>query len=183
MTMSFRTPSRAPAIARATSPMRSLEERVGVLAFALLLLVAMTHSLWAHSFRIGDIEIGHPWSPTTPQAAKVAAGYLVIKNNGSTPDRLVSVTAEISGKAEIHEMAVDANGVMTMRQLADGIEIPAGGEIALKPGGMHMMFFDLKRPSKEGEHFSGTLTFEKAGTVTVEFSVEAMGGKKNGHGD
>ena len=106
----------------------------------------------------------------------MAAGYLVISNEGSTSDRLVSATGEIAGKTEIHEMAVDANGVMTMRPLADGLEIPAGGEVKLEPGSFHIMFMDLKRGAKEGETFKGTLTFEKAGTVNVEFSVDAMGG-------
>ncbi|MEP9375044.1 copper chaperone PCu(A)C [Mesorhizobium sp. KR1-2] len=136
----------------------------------------MTHVLWAHEFKAGDIEIIHPWSRAAPEGAKVAAGYLVLKNNGSSPDRLISVTAEIAGKTEIHEMAVDAKGVMTMRPVAGGIEVPAGGEVELKPGSFHIMFMDLKKLPKQGETFAGTLTFEKAGTVNVRYSVEGMNG-------
>ena len=76
----------------------------------------------------------------------------------------------------LHEMTT-ANGVMTMRMLTDGIVIPAHGEIALKPGSYHLMLEDLKRPLKEGESFKGSLTFEKAGTADVTFSVELMGAK------
>lgn len=160
------------------SRFRSFEERLGVIGFSLMLLFAMSQSLWAHEFKVGDIEIEHPWSRATPAGAKVAAGYLVIGNEGSTADRLVSATGEIAGKTEIHEMAVDAStGVMTMRPLPDGLEVPAGGEIKLEPGSFHIMFMDLKQGAKEGETFKGTLTFEKAGTVNVEFSVEAMGGE------
>lgn len=155
---------------------RSFEERLGILALSLLLVLVLCQSLWAHGFKLGDLEIGHPWSRATPAGAKVAAGYLTIKNTGASADRLVSVTGVIAGKAEIHEMAVDANGVMTMRPLADGLEIPAGGEVALKPGSAHIMFMDLKQPAKEGERFKGTLTFEKAGTVEVEFAVDKMAG-------
>lgn len=160
---------------------RSFEERLGIAAFAGLLLFASTHSLMAHGFKLGDLEIGHPWSRATPAGAKVAAGYLVVKNKGSEPDRLVSIQSEVSDKAEIHEMGVDSAGVMKMRKLAEGVEIPAGGEVAFKPGSYHIMFVGLKAPVKEGEKFAGTLTFEKAGTVTVEFAVDAMGGQTQDH--
>jgi copper(I)-binding protein len=158
----------------------SIEERLGISAFALLSLFVMCQPLFAHDFKVGDLTIDHPWSRATPAGAKVAAGYFVVKNAGSTPDRLVSVSSEISGKGEIHEMSVDGNGVMTMRGLPDGVEIPAGGEVALEPGSFHLMFMDLKSPAKEGEKFKGTLVFEKAGSVDVEFAVEAMGGGHQG---
>lgn len=164
--------------------LRSFEERLGIVGFSLMLLFAMSQPLWAHEFKAGNLEIVHPWSRATPGGAKVAAGYVLIKNDGAQPDRLVSATGEIAGRTEIHEMAVDASGVMTMRPLADGIEIPAGGEAELKPGGFHIMFLDLKRGVKEGERFKGTLTFETAGAVEVEFAVEALGGtsEHDGHG-
>ncbi|RUY67895.1 copper chaperone PCu(A)C, partial [Mesorhizobium sp. M7A.F.Ca.CA.001.09.2.1] len=74
-----------------------------------------------------------------------------------------------------HEMGVK-DGVMTMRPVAGGLEIPAGGKVALAPGGYHLMFMGLKRQPKQGEKFSATLTFEKAGAVSVDFAVEGMGG-------
>ena len=163
------------------SRFRSFEERLGIAGFTLMLLFAFCQPLWAHEFKAAELEIVHPWSRATPEGARVAAGYVLIRNNGSQPDRLVSATGEIAGRTEIHEMAVDANGVMTMRPLADGLEVPAGGEAELKPGGFHIMFLDLTRGPKEGETFKGTLTFEKAGTVEVEYAVEAMGGG-SGHG-
>jgi copper(I)-binding protein len=172
---------RSLGVARSISKFRSLDERVGLLGFALALLFATTHSLWAHEFKIGDIEIEHPWSRATPEGAAVAAGYLGLSNEGSTPDRLISATAEIAGKTEIHEMAVDAAGVMTMRPVQGGIEIPAGGEVSLKPGSFHIMFMELKRQIKEGESFNGTLTFEKAGTLSVKYSVDAVGGEASTH--
>lgn len=139
----------------------------------------------AHEFKVGDIEIVHPWSRATPQGAKVAAGYLTIRNSGSTADRLVSVTGEIADKAEVHEMKVNESGVMKMSPLKDGLEIPAGGEVELKPGSYHIMFMQIKEPVKQDKPFSGTLTFEKAGAVSVEYSVESMGGTADmsGHGN
>lgn len=128
----------------------------------------------AHEFKVGGIEVVHPWSRATPPGAKVGAGYMTIKNNGSTPDRLVAATDTVAGKTEIHEMAV-VDGIMTMRELPDGLVIPADASTDLKPGSYHIMFVGLKAPLKEGEHFKGTLTFEKAGTIEVEYVVQAMG--------
>lgn len=174
--------TRASSFVHPLSRFRYFEERLGLAVFTLALLFAMSHSLWAHEFKAGDIEIVHPWSRATPEGAKVAAGYLTLKNHGNSPDRLVSATGEVAGMTQVHEMAVDANGIMTMKQLADGLEIPAGGEVALKPGSFHIMFMDLRQPVREGQPFKGTLTFEKAGTVEVEYSVDAMGGEHADHG-
>ncbi len=164
-------------IRRAKSSMRlrrSIAATTGVVALALCLALPAIRFAATHEFKVGDIEIEHPWSRATPPGAKVAGGYAAIGNRTAKPDRLVSATAEIAGRTEIHEMAVK-DGVMTMRGLADGVPVPAGGELALKPGGYHLMFFDLKRQLKQGESFAGTLTFEKAGTVKVNFAVEAIG--------
>ena len=64
---------------------------------------------------------------------------------------------------------------MKMRLLPDGVAVPAGGEVAFKPGGYHVMFMDLKQPLKKGDKVKATLTFEKAGTADVEFNVEDIG--------
>ena len=141
--------------------------------------VLLAGAATAHEFKAGGIEIEHPWSRATPGGAKVAAGYLVLKNAGAA-DRLVSATAPFAGRVEIHEMAMK-DGVMTMRPLADGIAVPAGGTVAFKPGGYHIMFMDLKQPLKEGTLVDGTLTFEKAGTVQVQYKVEAVGAGASGH--
>jgi copper(I)-binding protein len=144
-------------------------------AAALALAAFFAVPAMAHEFKLGDLDIGHPWSRATLPGAKVAAGYLTIRNGGSEPDRLMAVSAGISGKSEVHEMTVK-DGVMTMRPVAGGIEIPAGGEVKLEPGSYHIMFTELKEPAVAGVKFPGTLTFEKAGTVEIEFAVEKPGG-------
>lgn len=130
----------------------------------------------AHSFKAGPLKIGHPWSRATPNGAKVGGGYLSIENTGSAPDRLVSVSVPFAARAEIHEMAVK-DGVMTMRPLDQGIAIAPGQTVEFKPGGYHIMFMDLKQPLKMGELMKGTLTFEKAGSVEVEFKVDSIAAK------
>lgn len=166
---------------RNRSFLHSFEERLGITVFLLALLFVSAQAVFAHEFKVGDLEIGHPWSRATPPGAKVAGGYFTVTNTGSSPDRLLSISSEISTKAELHEMGV-SDGVMTMRPVTGGLEIPAGGKVALAPGGYHLMFVGLKRQPKQGETFPATLTFEKAGSVTVDFAVEGIGetdGKDN----
>lgn len=150
-----------------------------LLKSALLATVLSGAVSFAHA---SDISLEKPWSRATPSGAPVGAGYVTLKNSGGAADKLLSATApDVAGKVEIHEMSMD-NGVMKMRPV-NGLEVPAGKSVELKPGGYHIMFMQLKQPLKAGDTIKGTLTFEKAGAVPVEYKVEAMGasGGEAGH--
>ncbi|CCV16286.1 copper chaperone PCu(A)C [Mesorhizobium sp. STM 4661] len=174
MSYFFRATAHARASGNRNSLLRSAEQRLCIIVFTVALFFVGAQSSFAHEFKVGDLEIEHPWSRATPAGAKVAGGYFTVTNTGSSPDRLLSISSDVSDKAGLHEMGVK-DGVMTMRPVSGGLEIPAGGKVVLKPGGYHLMFIGLKQQPKQGEKFSATLTFEKAGTVTVEFAVEGMG--------
>jgi periplasmic copper chaperone A len=142
----------------------------------LIVFVAAMGAVWggpaaAHKYRTGNLEIVHPWSRAMPMGARVGAGYVLIKNNGTEADRLVAVSSEICEKAELHTSVVKDN-VATMHALPDGVVIPAQAAAEFEPGGMHIMLVGLKKPLKEGEFFKGTFTFEKAGKIEVRFAVE-----------
>lgn len=126
------------------------------------------------TFKIGDLVVVSPWTRATPGGAKVAGGYLKVTNNGKLADRLVSATASIADRVEIHEMSM-TDGVMKMRPLPNGLTIKPGETIELKPGGFHMMFMDIKQSLKQGDTLKSTLTFEKAGKLDVTFGVNALG--------
>ena len=145
------------------------------IAFASALTLAALLNLapaQAHEIKFGDLVIGHPWARQSPMAADVAAGFLVITNNGAVDDRLVKVTADISNTVQLHDMKMEGD-VMKMEEIPGGIVIPAGGTVTLKPRSLHIMFLNLTQHPSEGEVFNGTLTFEKAGTAAVEFEVMA----------
>ncbi|MDD3445921.1 MAG: copper chaperone PCu(A)C [Zavarzinia sp.] len=152
--------------------------RFGRAAIAAAALLFVANVAQAHEYTVGALEIGHPWSRATPAAAKVGGGYLKIDNDADAPDRLVSIATDIAETVQIHEMSMSADGMMSMKEVEGGLEIPAKGSVELKPGGYHVMFIGLKHPLVEGESFKATLTFEKAGAVTVDFKVEAMGTAK-----
>ena len=150
-----------------------------LLAAALALVVS---SASAHEYKAGSLEIKHPWARATPKGATVAGGYLKIVNTGNAADRLIGGSTPASGKFEIHEMSMDG-GVMKMRALPKGLEIKPGETVELKPGSYHLMFVGLKEPFEQGKRVKGTLQFEKAGTVEVEYAVEAIGGTPGGGHD
>jgi|ERR1041385_2309466 copper(I)-binding protein len=147
---------------------------------SLILLAAVATSAHAENYKVGSLVVDHPWTRATPKSATVAGGYVKITNTGSTPDRLTGGSAEVSRKFEVHEMSMEG-GVMKMRELKDGLEIPPGATVELKPGSYHIMMMNLSRPLAKGEKVKGSLTFEKAGKVDVEFAVEALGGMPAGH--
>ena len=126
------------------------------------------------TLKVGDLIVTTPWTRATPGGAKIAGGYLKITNTGKSADRLVSAVSAGADRVEIHEMSM-TDGVMKMRPLADGLTIKPGETVELKPGGLHMMFMDIKQPLKQGDKLRATLTFEKAGKLDVNFGVNAMG--------
>lgn len=130
---------------------------------------AMAHPMTA-PVTLGDLEISGAFSRATLPNAPVGGGFMTITNTGSEDDRLVSVSADFAGDAQIHEMAMQGD-VMKMSQLKDGLPLSAGETVTLAPGGYHLMFMGLKQPLVEGTSVPVTLTFEKAGTVTIELAV------------
>ena len=138
---------------------------------AALALGAATLATSAHEFKLGAITIGHPYARTTAPGQPTGGGFLKLVNQGASADKLLSATADVSSRVELHTMRMEGD-VMRMRQV-DAIELPAGGSVELKPGGMHLMFVELKAPLKAGDKFPLVLRFEKAGEVKVELKVEA----------
>ena len=129
---------------------------------------------------VGDLELTAPFARATLPNQPVGGGYVTITNKGSTADRLVSASSPAAGEVQIHEMSMEGD-VMKMRQLPDGVEIPAGQSVALSPGGLHLMFLKLKGAFKQGEEVPVTLNFEKAGPVEIKLPVMAAGADAPGH--
>lgn len=150
---------------------------------AALILNTTSLPLSAHDYKVGSLQIAHPWSRATPKAAKVGAGYLRVINGGSEPDRLLGGTSPVARRLELHRSAV-VDGIASMRPVEGGIEVRPGETVELAPGGVHLMLVDLKQPLKVGDRIGATLTFEKAGAVAVEFTVQGIGanaGESGGH--
>lgn len=113
------------------------------------------------------ISVTGAWA--RPTTGKTGAAYLDIGNAGAEADRLVAVTSPVAPDAQIHDMQMDGT-IMRMRKL-DGLDIPAGGHVAIAPGGTHIMLIGLAAPLVEGDRIALHLTFEKAGAMDVMAEV------------
>jgi hypothetical protein len=142
-----------------------------LLATLLITTGLLSSNLLANEYTHGDLLIDSPYTRTTPPGAPVAGGFMKITNNGKEADTLIGGKVDFAEVVEIHEMPM-IDGVMHMRQLENGLEIPPGESVELKPGGFHVMFIKLQEQMKEGDSHKATLTFAKAGDVDVEFIVK-----------
>ncbi|MGV2981578.1 DUF1775 domain-containing protein [Camelimonas sp. ID_303_24] len=133
------------------------------------------------------------WTRATPNGAKVAGAYVAIANGGPKGDVLLGGRFDVADRVEVHDMTM-TDGVMRMRHLEQGLEIPAGGSVELRPGGLHLMLMGLKKQLRQGDAIQGVLTFRDAGDVAVSLPVEAAGapgpgkppagaGHDHGHGN
>jgi periplasmic copper chaperone A len=155
-------------------PKENITMRLKAIGMAIAYFI--TTSAMATEYKAGSIEIMSPWSRATPKGAQTAIGYMTIKNNGTTTDRLIDGSIYVADTFELHSMVME-NGIAKMRELK-GVEIKPGQVIEFKPGGSHVMFVNLKHPLSKGEHINGTLIFEHAGKVQIEYSVEGIGAQQ-----
>ena len=130
---------------------------------------------------LAQVEVEKPWSRATAPGAKVAAGYMVIRNKAAAADRLVSASSPAAARIETH-VTEKAGEILRMREVK-GYDVPARGSFELKPGGAHLMLMDIRQPFKEGDRVPVTLRFEKAGEVKAELLVAriAPAAKASGH--
>ncbi len=146
------------------------------LAIAALALLAAAPAAADDLVKVGALSISAAWSRATPKGAPVGGGYLTIRNDGASPDRLVAASTPVSVKVDIHQMRMDGS-VMVMRPVAGGVEIPPGQTVTFEPNGYHLMLEGLKQSLAEGQTLPVTLTFQNAGTVSVDFAIGSIGAR------
>lgn len=151
--------------------------RVSALLIAALMTLPALAGESVGETTVGDLTLTAPFARATLPNQPVGGAYLIIFNGGTRDDVLVAVEAPLAARVEVHEMSMDGER-MTMRPLPDGLVIPAGETIALKPGGAHLMLMELAKPLTTGDTLELTLTFEDAGTVILEVPILPPGAKQ-----
>jgi copper(I)-binding protein len=153
--------------------------KLPILVPTTLLFAALAGAqLYAGSPSQDAIAVRHPWARATPRGAKTGAVYMILMNNAAKADRLVSATTPLADKVRFHSTS-EENGVSRMREMPS-VAIPPEGKVTFSPGGMHIMVVGLKQPLREGETFSLTLTFEKAGKKDVTIPIAKVGAMHQG---
>jgi periplasmic copper chaperone A len=139
------------------------------------LILASAGSAWA------QVTVSSPWARSTVPGQMGTGAFMTITSKDG--GRLVGAASPVAGVVELHEMAMD-NNVMKMRAIP-GLDLPAGREVQLKPGGYHVMLLDLKRPLKVGEKVQIELRLEtrdgKRVTQPVEVEVRSTAPGQDSH--
>ncbi len=150
----------------------------------LTLLAGLSAGFFAGAALAQDITVSDPYARSSGPAAQSGAIFMMIENHGAADDRLIAAATDAAERVELHTHAEDANGVMRMVELEDGIEVAAGAAHELMRGGDHVMLLGLTRPLNHGDTLDLTLTFETAGEITVEVPVdlERMPQPRHGQG-
>lgn len=121
-----------------------------------------------------DLVISDIWARESPAVGGNGAIFMQIENTGKADDALVAASSGVSSAVELHETQME-NDVMRMRPVpGQRIEIPAGSQVTLQPGGLHIMLIDLKQPLVAGDSFDITLRFENMGERTLTVAVRAL---------
>ncbi|MES2833790.1 MAG: copper chaperone PCu(A)C [Pseudomonadota bacterium] len=151
--------------------------RVLIPALALIGLAACQPA--APQSDLAQVEVTDAVCRPTPNGRDVTGCYLTL--TASTNDRLVSVATPAAATAQVHEMKTEG-GMMMMAELKDGLPLPAGEAVSLKPGGNHIMLMGVTAPLKAGDAVSLTLTFEHAAPLGVHAVVGQPAPAAGGHG-
>lgn len=145
-----------------------------IFAFVLagaLLLSACGGGMTQDGHEGGDGVEAHDYWARSAMAGGNSAAYMLIHNHGGEADALISASSDVAEAVELHLSQMGADGTMAMIQ-QEKIDVPADGEVELKPGSYHVMLIGLKQDLMVGSEITLTLTFEHAGEVTLTVPVK-----------
>jgi copper(I)-binding protein len=150
-------------------------------------LVATSFSLVSASALAQAVDVQNAWARATVQGQKATGAFMTL--TAQSAGRLVGVSSPVAGVVEVHEMKMEGD-VMNMRALTEGLDLPAGKPVALKPGGYHVMLMDLKLPLQKDTSIPLTLRFKDAKGVESSLDIKLpvsqvapAGGTKHQHGE
>ena len=135
-----------------------------------VLVLALAFAAPCFAKSADSLILSGAWVRATPPNATVAGAYIRIENTGTKADRLLSATSSAAESVQIHEMKMDGD-VMQMRELTEGLEIPAKKTVELFPGQIHLMLIGPQQAMVVGKTIKINLLFAKAGKKTVEFEI------------
>ncbi|HEY0720989.1 MAG TPA: copper chaperone PCu(A)C [Gammaproteobacteria bacterium] len=136
-----------------------------VLAFVLMVLASLAAAAE------GGLVVENAWIREAPPGARAMAGYMVVKNHGTSDKVLVGAASDAFGEVMLHRTIIEEGMAKMVHQMA--ITIPAKGEVTFEPNGYHVMLMAPKKPLKAGDKVEITLMFKDGETVKVVHEVRA----------
>jgi copper(I)-binding protein len=130
-------------------------------------------------FKVGDIEIHHPWARASKARATGGGVFMEVHNHGASMERLIGGSTPVAETVEVHALWMTPGGQMASQNIG-AMDIGPGSSFPFEPDGVFLSLGGLKKPLIEGEKFPLTLNFEQAGQITVQVLIEGAKAKK-GH--
>ena len=115
------------------------------------------------------LQVADAWIKQLPPVIRVRAGYARIRNDDDRPHRLVGARSPDFERIEMHRTLLQDGHMKMVR--AEAFEVPPHGELALAPGGRHLMMFSPRRPLPAGTEVPVTLRFADGSEVEARFRV------------
>jgi len=147
----------------------------------LISAAVLSTTLFASSAFATNVTVSDAWARASAGMAKAGGAFMTLTNTATHDHTLVSASSDIAKRVELHTHIMD-DGVMKMREVEGGINVPTGETVMLAPGGLHVMFLGLHAPLKEGTTFPLTLTFDSGRSTTVDVKVMSVGHMGNAAG-
>ncbi|KAA2312351.1 copper chaperone PCu(A)C [Pseudooceanicola sediminis] len=119
-----------------------------------------------------EILVEDAYARAATPTAKSGAIFMTLRNTGPGDDRLIGASTPIAARAELHSTTQGADGVVSMARMDDGLMVGAGCAALLGRGADHLMLMGLTGGMTQGARFPLTLSFEKAGDLTVDVPVD-----------
>jgi hypothetical protein len=149
-------------------------------AFALAAVMPATAHHDGEQYRKGDISVSHAWTGETGAMAHAIEVYMTIENHGSEPVTLTGAEIDFAQPAVFQAQAVGNDGTLRTREVAT-VEIAAGQSVTMQPGGLRIVFNDVQRALRAGDHFHAHLQFAEIGELEIEVEVEKVGEDEHDH--
>lgn len=128
-----------------------------------------------------SVALVDAWAKAADSGMTAVFGTLT--NSGDSTVTLTGVATDASARSELHEMASDGSGSMSMREKDGGFEVPARGARELEPGGEHLMLMDLTTPLRAGEQLALTLTFSDGSSIDVDAPIRDFSGAQENYSE
>lgn len=125
------------------------------------------------------LEIEDAWIAEAPPVARVMAAYMEIENDSDQPRRAVALDCQAFERTEFHR-TVEKDGIARMEH-QPVLEIPAGSELALAPGGLHVMLFNPERRFTAGDSIDCTMTFDDGTRIAFKMDVKKASAEDHSH--
>jgi copper(I)-binding protein len=144
-------------------------------ALIIVILLAATSLAGADS----GLQVSEPWIREAPPTSRVLAGYLTLVNTGNNTVTVTAISSPDFKNAEIHRTVIE-EGIARMLAVKQ-LEVPAGGQLMLEPGGYHLMLFDPMRTLTEGETVTLIIHLDNGNQMSATAPVIRKTGEDHSH--